>query len=375
MHSLGVTRAEFGALVAVVLMATLGLFVSPLMIGVWVDGQAFAPTDAGALVTLELLLSAATSMWLSGRVNRIPTNRWLSLSLSLVAIANLSCALVESYGGLVSLRLLAGFGGGIAYGIFGATVASTPTPERLFAFISICQSILISALLVLLPMSQNQWGGQSIFLGLGLTGFLALLAVRAFPQIETPTAAGSGKLVLSPAAGLLLLGALLLAIIVMGIWAFSQQLGATSGLDDGQIGLVLGSATLAGLVGAGLAGILGVAFGRTWPILLGVLTMTLSMVALTGWPSAAVFIVAQIGWAVSYYFLNPYILGLGAALDQHGRWAAAVAGIVNLGAALGPLIFAMLYQFVWIPWLLALVGIVSLGLLLTSVRLSQRSAS
>ena len=59
-------------------------------------------------------------------------------------------------------------------------------------------------------------------------------------------------------------------------------------------------------------------------------------VALSYSTNLAQFVILNVIWIGSYYFVAPYLLGLMAKLDDLGRWAVAVDAVWWLGSAAGP---------------------------------------
>jgi MFS family permease len=157
-----------------------------------------------------------------------------------------------------------------------------------------------------------------------------------------------------------LLALLLMEIGESGLWAFSERLGLGVHLSTESVGLVLGGATLSGVLGAAAAAALSTRLGRLGPLVVGIVLTTLSRCAVVYSPTSATFIVSQLAWGLGFMFLLPYILGTAAALDRLGRWSAAAAGSMTIGAALGPGAAG---------WLVSEVGYGALGLLMAATGL------
>ena len=373
--TLGVSAAELTALISTATVAAFGIFLSPLLVGGWIDSSGLSSANAGGLVTSELLISALAGMGVARWLSALSPHQWLNIGIVALGCGNLVCAFADNFEVLLAARGLSGVGTGIVFALFAAAVAGTPQPERLFALISVLQGILVALLLGVLPLAANAWGFAAVFYIIAFSCLLTLVLTRHWPTGDVEKHEhedGFGAW----APGISLLGgALLISAVGMGIWAFSQQIGLKAGLSDEAIGVVLGVSTLAGLAGAALAGVLGTRWGRGGPIAAGVIVSTLSMAALTTYYTGFAFSTGQIVWGVAYYFVTPYVLGQAAVLDDAGRWAAAATGVNNLGAALGPVAFGALLATQWTTTAVLAAGFASLILLTLSVRLTKTPAA
>src|SRR4029077_5651835 len=142
----------------------------------------------------------------------------------------------------------------------------------------------------------------------------------------------------SPLLGVMTLAAIMLYLTVTAaVYAFSAPLGERAGLDTSEVGYALTVAALVGLAGAGAATVLNVRWGRAIPISGFCVGFTLAALALCLLRNPTAYVVALVAAAIIFYFSNPYLFGLAAALDRSGRWAAAACSAYLLGLAAGPL--------------------------------------
>ena len=153
---------------------------------------------------------------------------------------------------------------------------------------------------------------------------------RTFEAEAEPPRAGSRA-----ALALLAAGALM-AIAQGAIWAFSERIGGAVQLSPRAIGWVLGGATLMGIGGSVLAGILGLTRGRGGPLLFGYAGCAVSIALVASASGGAAFSVGQLALALTFNFTSPYLMGLAAALDPQGRISAALSGALLVGAGIGP---------------------------------------
>jgi MFS family permease len=104
------------------------------------------------------------------------------------------------------------------------------------------------------------------------------------------------------------------------------------------------------LSGSFLAIWIGDRFGSKWPIVLGIGLNVAAAAALNYGTNPIHFVILNVIWIGSYYFIVPYLLGLMARLDDLGRWAVAVDAIVILNV-----IWIGSYYFI-VPYLLGLMA-------------------
>jgi predicted MFS family arabinose efflux permease len=122
-----------------------------------------------------------------------------------------------------------------------------------------------------------------------------------------------------------------------GTYAFFAPLGERAGLDTSAVGYVLTVGSPIGVAGAVAATALNVRWGRTIPITAFCIGFILFTLALCLSDDPTVYAVGAVASFIIFYFSVPYMLGLAAALDRSGRWAAAACSAYLLGFAAGPL--------------------------------------
>src|SRR5690606_27208178 len=125
----------------------------------------------------------------------------------------------------------------------------------------------------------------------------------------------------------------------------------------------IGWATWIGASGAVLVILIGIRFGRVRPLLVaGALTLagcTLFLESDNGW----LFFVANVGTAITWSFVVPYLFGMLSESDRSGRMAALGGFASKLGLASGPLAAGWIVGGGDFPRLiLAAVGVIAISL-------------
>jgi predicted MFS family arabinose efflux permease len=336
----GRARDSARLLPAVVIATSVGLLGSstmPLMIGAVMDGLGVGAGRAGLIGSIELGAVAVVSLAIAPRVGRLPRRALAWVGAGVVAIGCLLSATAGSLAFLLGARLLSGLGSGAASAAGNAAAASSRDPDRLYAKMAILGGLAAAALLGLLHYALAPWGYRGGYLA------LAAVAVLCFPLLSwMPPAPGADSSEAGTPAprrhlALPLLAALLLEYVCEdSIWVFSERIGLEAGLDLKWVSLTLSGTTVAGLLGAGVATVLGTRLGRTGPILLGISLSAAARFAVAYAETPAVYVAGLLLWGVAFFFTLPYLMGSVAVLDRMGRWSAAAAGMMTIGAGLAP---------------------------------------
>ncbi len=240
---------------------------------------------------------------------------------------------------MAAARVVAGAGEGIAIGFAFAALGRAKNPDRAFAIYLVTGAALSSLFLYFLPALMAMFAPSMIFIAnAGLTA-LVLLSLRAFPDgsKDEPDifAAGGGKLDLRVASGALV-GVFLLFFAMGGVWSYAERIGQLSRLTDNAIASGLSIGTMAGVVGAGLAGVLPRRWGRSWPLIFSGLIGTISFLLFRDQVSSTAYILACAMMLFSWNFAQPLLSGICSEACKRGRVVCAMASIQTFGTGLGP---------------------------------------
>jgi predicted MFS family arabinose efflux permease len=222
-------------------------------------------------------------------------------------------------------------------------------------------------LMLVMPHAIGPWGTAGAF-GALLVASLVSSPLLVFmpahpPPSEDPVKPGLPR---GPAVAAALLASLVVTVGLDALWAFAERIGRRAGLEPTALGLVLGMASLAVLVAAGLASWLGLRLGRVAPLVLGFGVLAGSAVVLGHARTPGVYVTAVLLLGPGFFFSQPFMMGAMAALDPYGRVGAAAGGAMTVGAALGPGVGGLLVaagDYAALGWLGAACGLVSLALI------------
>ncbi len=333
------------------LLATAGFFYVNIMAAIvdgLVTGLGFSNAQAGIVGSANIYGASVGSLIAVFIVRHLPWRRTLFVLLCLLLCIDLISIAIERVTLLTVVRALHGLIGGMAVGVTYSAMARTRSPDRAFGVLLLMQFGLGGLGVMILPGLVPEYGARVLFLVLAGVTTAALLATFAIPPIDAREKTQQ-KTTYPPLQrrSLLTAGFTLLALFLfqggnMALAAFIIGLGEHYGLQRDFISQALGWATWIGAVGAILVIALGTRMGRTLPLLVALL---LTLIGNAGfWWSAnqALFFAANIGTAITWSFVVPYLFGMLSRLDPSGRLATLGGFLSKLGLASGPLAAGML---------------------------------
>jgi len=328
------------------LVATAGFFYVNIMSAIvdgLVTGLGFSNPQAG-MVGAANIYGASIGSFIA--VLLVRTLRWrpaLAALLSLLLLLDLASMAVTGPTLLTAMRALHGLVGGMAVGVTYSVMARTHSPDRAFGMLLLVQFGLGGLGVMFLPTLVPDYGARILFLSLAALSACALAALALIPRLgETRQADTATTPRMSASARattlLVLLGLFLFQGGNMALSAFIIRLGEHVALHRDFIGQALGWATWIGAAGAGLVIVMGARFGRLRPLLIALL-LTLAGTAGFFWSEAGVvFFAANVGTAITWSFVVPYLFGMLSRLDGSGRLATLGGFVSKLGLASGPML-------------------------------------
>ena len=300
----------------------------------------------------ELFVFAIVALAAAGPLARFSRVLVALLGGAVAVAAGIMSALTDSYSVLVVCRIMLGAGGALV-GVSGtAAVASSRNPERIYAVVMIVSEVVLAFVPALLErLALGPFGLDGGFYGLAIATallmplFIWLLPPRRSEGVSTTSAWTA--ILQAPNRAIAVVAMLALFVYNTGqggIWTFLAEIGRRSGVDDRLYGDSLTVISLMALSGSFLAIWIGDRFGSKWPIVLGIGVNVAAGAALNYGTNPIHFVILNVIWIGSYYFVVPYMLGLMARLDDLGRWAVAVDAFWWLGDAAGPPVAGMIVE-------------------------------
>jgi predicted MFS family arabinose efflux permease len=332
-------RSLLPCVVAALGVGLLGFNALPVAVGALVDGAGLDEGRAGWIASLELAGMALSALVLAPRIPALSLRSVALGSAGVALAAHGVSVLADGFAPLASARFVAGLAEGAIVATGNALIASSRDPDRFAARVEILGGIAAAALLVALPAvaaAHAQRGVFTVMAGvvIAILPLLAWIPRRA--SAPHRAAAGGLRGRLGRRALPVLLAGFLLTSGESAIWAFLERIGVRAGVGPTSMGLLLGTSTLVGLLGAGLAAWLGTRLGRRLPFVLGIVAQALACWFVAHSTTPGPYVAATLGYALAFFFVQPYLVGTAAFLDPQGRVVAAYAGVVLIGAGVGP---------------------------------------
>lgn len=261
----------------------------------------------------------------------------VGIGLVLVAIGNALTAFVTTYPAISAARVVAGAGEGIAIGFAFAALGRASNPDRAFSLYLVSGAVVSAIVLYALPWLLAHVSPRTMFLGNALATVACGSCLLLFPdgrQEDDPLAATGGL------NWRLAIGALVCVFLYFlatgAMWSYAERIGQASGLSDAAIARGLSLGTLAGVVGAGLAGLLPSRWGRATPLAASGVLSVISFQLLLGTVPATLFAVAIVLLLFAWNFAQPLLSGICCEADPQGRVVCAMGSIQTFGTGMGP---------------------------------------
>ena len=315
---------------------------SPFVVDGLMDGLSLSERDAGFVLTVEFLALAVAAMVIAPALPRFSSRTVALVAVTLTLFAQCASIFSASWGSLLLLRGTAGVGEGILWALSLSIIASrSGNPDKVYGYFQTAWALVSIALFSIAG------GVTAAFAHRGILALIAGVVFALTPLLLfVPHARTSVRAADKTDAGgaSLLLGTMTLTAIGLfltagaAVYSFSAPMGERAGLDTHAIGYAFTVGHLFGLAGAVAATWLNVRIGRAIPITVSCAGFSIVVLVLCLWRDPAAYVSALLASITLYYFSTPYLLGLAAALDRSGRWAAAAGSVYLFGFAAGPLL-------------------------------------
>jgi predicted MFS family arabinose efflux permease len=315
-------------------LAHVGTSTMPFQIGALVDGTQRSASEAGLFGFIQVGALAAGMILISAWVDRIAPRRIAVGSCLLAALANMGLYFFH----LLPLQLVFAALAGLGYGfVFAATVsgaAATREPDRVYAIGNGGALLIVVCLMAILPIAGASFGALGIFAALA---GLALVSSPCFVGFKAGRRTEETRLAVwrVPGAPGLLIAWAAFSTGTGALYAFSERIGQSIHLPPAQIALVLSAGVFVGLIGTGVAALLGRRVNRPWALIIGMSGSGCACLLLGFAANLPVFAAGVFVYWVLYMFLYSYLLGTAAVLDPAGRVGTLGGGVERLGYGVG----------------------------------------
>jgi predicted MFS family arabinose efflux permease len=310
----------------------------PTLVGMYMDAFGLPIGQAGYTAAAYLFGAGAGSVLVGALVLKVRTRTLLLCGLGLLAAGNLMSMFIPALWGILAIRLIAGIGEGIGFGLVGAFIAQLSNPGRVYGSFVVVMQILGALTLALLPWVRHEWGPKMILLPVAAAPLCLLAILGKFPELSSNS---GGKTVsrsgvsLERRVWLAPLATFVLYVAYGGVFTFIERLGVFTGINIDSASRWLAFGSLLALGGGALAALWAGPRAMGLKICGSLLAMTgATWCLVSGRPELYVMglLLAFFVWA----FFAANLMTLPLLVDRSGRLGAATMGAMQWGMAAGP---------------------------------------
>jgi predicted MFS family arabinose efflux permease len=328
------------------LIISTSLFLLPVLIDTLQVKGGFSGRAAGFLLSMELVVSASTTLFLSAFFSVHSTRQWAVFG-GLLTIAGAALTLVSpSLPVLFAARMIAGIGAGIVGAKATSVLSHGIEREKLIAAVTIVAILNAAIWLTVLPYMIDKLGYRGPYVCLLLISLIGTYLLRRLPSLssrrKTKWTSESPQSPFTFAALLIILALFLTQLGQGAFWSLEETYGSRAGFSSHTIGMLLAISTLLLLLGAAGAAWASERFGRFSAMLILVAVNAVSILIVSTIAIHWVFVAANVLQSLTNLSSVIYQLGLSATIDRTGRVIAVSTGLVTLGNGLGPSLSASL---------------------------------
>lgn len=268
-------------------------------------------------------------------VKHLNWRRTAMLGLAIMILANLLTIATSSFDGLILTRVLAGIGSGLAVAIVYAFLAEGDAARNLGIF-TVAQLATGWLGVSLIGGVTDRFGAAGLFGALVVVGIVALSLTFLMPlrSARRTVAVGSGRHSLGRVSGLGWLGIASVALFytaVVAVYAYLEYMGVAWGVRPAAAASGVANVLFAGMIGGGLAAILGSRFGFVKPLLFGFAGLIVSAGMLLVLKPVGGFLPVAMVFGFCFSYVLNYHFEAVVTVDP----TSSTAMLVNVAALLG----------------------------------------
>lgn len=376
-------QSSFIAAIFYSILATAGLFYVNLggaFLSAFVDGLGVERDTAGFIVSANKYGAAFGALLATFLVKKIEWRKAIRILFYGLIVIDLISTQISNPQYLILIRFVHGTIGGLSVGIGLSIIARTYNPDKIFGMLLAVQYTFGSLGILFVPRLVESFGTGALFATLISFTLMTLIILPFTPDVDNNRNQLKSNFYQIPISGLLILSLFCLFLFQaanMGVADYAFELGKDIGLAKNDISYLLTIANFISILGGVLVYVIGIRFGRTKPLCIGIFTAALFTYLLHYSDNTYIYFIANTLTGIAWGFTIPYLLGLCATFDKFGQIAALAGFVSKLGLASGPLVgalfilsqgFSFIINLATIALLLALFFAAYVGLKQESIR-------
>ncbi len=324
------------------MLAPLGMTLIPLLVGAAAKDLGFSDSQVGFLASADLIGLSVASVSAVFWIHRISWRTVGLVSVVIIIVGNAISSMATSFEMLCVARFITELGSGGIFSLALVTLGATRNPDRFFA-IGIGMTIALAVGIFLwMPAIIDASGIGIVFL---VHGVVALVVLPFVLWLNTGQAKEDKKPTSSQAGSyrplfICFIGFSCFTIAEGGVWSYVERIGDAAGFSSQYVGQVLAMTQVVSFVAAMLASALSTRFGRSLPIVFGVIVFIIGLYLLLQ-PDTSIYMVAACMTQFAWIFVLPYLLLMCVELDPSGHYFVLVTAFKMGGFSAGPAILAI----------------------------------
>jgi MFS transporter, DHA1 family, inner membrane transport protein len=336
------SKAELAAVVAAVCIGELGLLTMPFVVGGVAERFDLSAGGAGLVSVLQFASMSSAALALMFTVHRVDRRKLALAAVILTLIADAVAAFSSQWSWFLASRVAMGVGEGTLLTIGSAAAAGTLNPQRTFSLVTLGYVLVASAIFLSWPYLHEHYGGIAVFYIVLIGAVVGSPFLLAIPRLEVATGAANDAPgnIWRPFPWILV-GIACLYMGVNSLWAFSERMGVSLGLDHNAIIKAFLAVAALTWIGPIAANFLQRRWGYRKPIVFGVLIQAMACFVFGGAQSFPVYFVSFVILNIALLFLVPVYRALTAVLDPAGRLAAGSIVVQTVSTAVGPFVASL----------------------------------
>jgi predicted MFS family arabinose efflux permease len=342
-----------------------------------VQYMGFDEKVAADIASVEMWGIAITTVIMTFFAQRFNWRHVFFISLLITILGNIASLFVDAPLLFGITRFIVGFGAGGLVSLSFTVVGLTAKPDRNFAYLIMWVLFYGAIVMMAMPTAYQLVGMSGVLVFLALLSAIGLYFVHFLPASgEEHAQAEKDAVNLPDNYKYIAILAMFLYFLGHGVvWAYLFLIGIIGGGSEQEIANGLTLSQFGGIVGAITAAMIGIKYGRSLPLSIGILGTFIPFFWLFGSMGALVYTIAVCGYNYSWNLTHPFLLAAMASFDRSGRVVTIAVAAQMLGLANGPWIAARVFtegDFSNVIWLGIMLFSASLLLILPPV-LKQRS--
>lgn len=333
----------FSSIVAGFLIGNLVNILAPLVVDALHSEANLSLISAGWVTSAEFTAIALTAFLVGPRINRLSKKKAAIIGCVIAITFHLvTIAVTFSLPLLLVVRFMAGIGAGLTMAAAGAAVAAMSSPDRIFALVKVLNAVASALAVAVAGVFIAKFGLAGCFGVLALSCLLLLPVLFGLPAERDDWSAGLGvghhrQRMPHFLTGCMAIGGLIFWMTSASLgWPFIARLGTQTGLPVHEVGGILSMSIVIGVCGGLLAAWQNLWLGRVAAIFFGTSLCGTAWLLIGHAEAKPMYVAGVIANSIAFYYTIPYILGMSAAIDKKGRWAAIATSSLLVGMSIAP---------------------------------------